>query len=179
MSENLGDNLRRLRISRGLSLSAAAEAIDTAETYLSAIERNRRKPGIKILKRLSTVYFENCERDIGLRQLLALAAIPNSDERPLGSMPATATSEVIENLRIPVSCLLGICPPLGNQDNEGVEMSEPKIVFKDGCNARLVTFIRSGDSRFKIDFSVEDVSNSPISYSATWRTIISHHQRPQ
>ncbi len=51
--ENLGRRLRELRLERGLTLRATAEAAGMSLPYLSEIERGRKLPSLDVLERLA------------------------------------------------------------------------------------------------------------------------------
>lgn len=54
--ELLGERLRHMRLSRGLSLHDVAEAVDVHYSTISAYERGTRNPSHSVLVRLSELY---------------------------------------------------------------------------------------------------------------------------
>ena len=54
LAQQLGNNVRRLRLSRGLSQEKLALEIDMKRSYLSDLERGKRNPSIRALERIAT-----------------------------------------------------------------------------------------------------------------------------
>ncbi|TIP23201.1 MAG: helix-turn-helix transcriptional regulator [Mesorhizobium sp.] len=52
--KRLGQNLRRLRLAKGLSQEAFADDVGIHRTYVSDLERGRRNPTITIVEKLAT-----------------------------------------------------------------------------------------------------------------------------
>ncbi|AXI10777.1 helix-turn-helix domain-containing protein [Oceanobacillus sp. 143] len=64
----IGENIQRLRKSKGLTLSDCAERANISKSYLSNIERNlNQNPSIQIIEKLAVVL------DVDLRTLLGTA----------------------------------------------------------------------------------------------------------
>lgn len=82
MQNPFGRKIRELRRLEGKSLADAAKEIGTTATYLSAIETGRRKAGVKLIRRLTTLYFAGSQDD-GFRELQRLNRL-NDEEAALG-----------------------------------------------------------------------------------------------
>jgi transcriptional regulator with XRE-family HTH domain/predicted restriction endonuclease len=52
---SFGEHVRKLRKSKGISQERLAELIETHPNHIGSIERNERKPGIDLVKKLATV----------------------------------------------------------------------------------------------------------------------------
>ena len=51
-----GENVRRLRQERGLSIEALADEVGLAYTYVGQIERGRRNPTLDVVERFGTAF---------------------------------------------------------------------------------------------------------------------------
>lgn len=52
---NFGENVRRLRGVRGLTIEALAHEVGLAYTYVGQLERGRRNPTLQVVERFATV----------------------------------------------------------------------------------------------------------------------------
>lgn len=53
LRRSLGHNLRRLRLARGLSQEAFADALFVHRTYLGGLERGERNPSLETVERIA------------------------------------------------------------------------------------------------------------------------------
>lgn len=53
LAERFGENVRRARQARGLTLEALAHEVGLAYTYLGQIERGRRNPTLDVVERIA------------------------------------------------------------------------------------------------------------------------------
>lgn len=74
--ENLGRRLRELRLERGLTLRATAEAAGMSLPYLSEIERGRKLPSLDLLHHLAAA--------LGLSTVQILEGVAPYDVEPGG-----------------------------------------------------------------------------------------------
>lgn len=169
MNSQVGESLRHLRIIRGLSLSDAAREIGTNKSYLSAVERNHRKPGLKLLQRLSQLYFEPGEERTGRQQLIAQLGSKQKSPKGREDGPRNPASELIEKLELPVTCLLDSVSDSGTQSTDPLELSTPGVFLADATHGHLIAFLRRGDSHLKISISIEKVDKSSCYYTASWK----------
>ena len=112
----LGDNVRRFRLEKGLSLQALAERSGISKSMLSEIENNKKTPSIDIAVRLSR------ELSINLSDLAGEEAKPRSqfviqvkeNERQVLTDPATGAKALFISPSFNnrgVDFILGVVPP--------------------------------------------------------------------
>ncbi|ANH07846.1 transcriptional regulator (plasmid) [Shinella sp. HZN7] len=53
MAEILGENVRRVRLERGLTLESLATEVGLAYSYLGGIERGQRNPTLAVVERIA------------------------------------------------------------------------------------------------------------------------------
>ena len=66
---NLGDNIRRIRLERGMTQAALAEALGVSDRAVSRWERNAAAPGVMLLARLALVLETSADALLGLDPL--------------------------------------------------------------------------------------------------------------
>ena len=66
---NLGDNIRRIRLERGMTQAALAEALGVSDRAVSRWERNAAAPGVTMLARLALVLETSADALLGLDPL--------------------------------------------------------------------------------------------------------------
>lgn len=55
LAETFGQNVRRIRQDKGITLEALADEVGLAYTYVGQIERGRRNPTLDVVERLAFV----------------------------------------------------------------------------------------------------------------------------
>ncbi|ATN35454.1 transcriptional regulator [Rhizobium sp. ACO-34A] len=55
MAQIFGENVRRIRLERGLTLEAMAAEVDLAYSYLGGIERGQKNPTLDVVERIAKV----------------------------------------------------------------------------------------------------------------------------
>ena len=88
--ERIGDNLRRIRISKGLTQEQSAKAVGITQSYLSEIERGRKTSAMVYILRLINFYQTDYESVFG--------ALDNSHFRAFSENELTAFSLLKELL---------------------------------------------------------------------------------
>ncbi|MBT9385242.1 helix-turn-helix domain-containing protein [Pseudooceanicola sp. CBS1P-1] len=101
MNTQVGDDIRALRKSRGMTLQQLAEAVGRSAGWLSLIERGNADPAIRDLEQIAALFgvnisffFRSASREAAERGLILRAA----DRVPLGS----SDSGLVEELLSPV-----------------------------------------------------------------------------
>lgn len=56
LASTFGQNVRRLRLERGLTQEALADEVELAVTYVGQLERGRRNPTLAVVERFATVF---------------------------------------------------------------------------------------------------------------------------
>lgn len=55
LAETFGENVRRVRLERGMTIEALADEVGLAYTYVGQIERGRRNPTLDVVERFAAV----------------------------------------------------------------------------------------------------------------------------
>ena len=55
MAETFGENVRRVRLERGMTIEALADEVGLAYTYVGQIERGSRNPTLDVVERIAAI----------------------------------------------------------------------------------------------------------------------------
>ena len=98
MSRQIGDDIRALRKSRGMTLKALADAIGRSLGWLSQIERGQTTPSVRDLGQIAdtfginiSFFFRSASRDAAEQGIILRAA----DRTPIGSTESGLTEELL------------------------------------------------------------------------------------
>lgn len=53
MAQTFGRNVRRVRVSKGLTLEALAHEVGLSYSYIGEVERGRRNPTLRVVERIA------------------------------------------------------------------------------------------------------------------------------
>lgn len=98
MSKQIGDDIRALRKSRGITLKALASAVGRSVGWLSQIERGQTTPSVRDLGQIAetfginiSFFFRSASRDEAEQGIILRAA----DRVPIGSTESGLTEELL------------------------------------------------------------------------------------
>lgn len=103
----LGPQLRRLRLARGLTLDALAEAVGLDKGYLSRLERGQKSPSVASLLRLSAALAVPVAELLGESLPADAVRVTRAATRRRGPMdPATHAMEMLTEGRGPLAAFI-------------------------------------------------------------------------
>ena len=154
-NERLGNKIRKLRISKGINLTAFSKKIGKTPSYLSQVERGMASPSIMALREISKAL--NVPIFYFLIDDKQQSAIVRKNERRILRFPASRltyellspdVSHQIEMIRTRIEVGASSCSkPLSHEDEECTLVMEGKMEIKIGDEFFI---LEEGDSIYYI-----------------------------